>query len=389
MMKWTAIWIAAFLALAMTAVPLMADETEKALIGDIYSGDRIETDQFSPAFLNILPIARLRGISESLRAEYGAMVSLAGEAGQYRLETETHAIPVRITLDADGQIVALFFEPPTALTEDFDATLETIAALPGKIAYLVITDGETVAERNADEPLAVGSAFKLGVLAALKRQIEAGGRSWEDVVRLEDGDRSLGSGLLHTMPTGSPLTVHSVAALMIAQSDNTATDLMMRIVGRGAVAQALGVDTLLTTREFFVLKGDAELRERYVSDPEWRATMPGELAAAPLPDPSLLGVHDEGVQWHVPARRLCALLEEVADLDVISTNAGPARRDEWDQAAFKGGSEIGVLNLSTHATAKDGRTVCLVVTVNARQAIAESDVLSLYGRALQQLAGSQ
>jgi len=363
----------------------MASEAEQTLIEAIYSGERIDEDQFSDAFLNVVTVAQIRAISETMRASYGVMTFLTGDDGEYRLETGTHQIPIKITLDADGRISGLLFEPPTALTATLDETVERIAALPGDVSLLVTVDGETVAARDAEVRLAVGSAFKLGVLAALKRQIDAGERAWDDVVRLEQADISIG-GLLAGMPVGAPLTIHSVAALMIAQSDNTATDLMMRIVGRDGVAEALDIDLPLTTREFFTLKGDADLRDRYLAD---RAAALGEIVTMTLPTADKIGQHNEGVEWYMPAQRLCALLDEVANLDVTAINPGVARPDDWQRVAYKGGSEIGVLNLSTMTEAKDGRTICAVLTVNAPEAVAEDDVFSLYGRMLQQLAMSQ
>ena len=381
-------WLIVLAAMIVTTGAGMASETEERLIRDIYSGDRIASEQFSASFLNAVPITQMRAVSETLRASYGDIVSLTGDDGRYRIETETHAIPVKIVLDETNAITGLLFEPPVALTATLEETLDGLEALPGTIAYLATVGGETIAAHDADRALAVGSAFKLGVLAALKRQIAAGERAWDEVVRFEDADKSLG-GMLAGMPAGSPLTVHSVAALMIAQSDNTATDLMMRVVGREAVADALGIDMPLTTREFFMLKSDAVLRARYLSDPAARPDVLAEIASMPLPDGETLGPHNAGIEWYLSAEKLCVLLAEVGDLDVTRINPGVARRDDWQSVAYKGGSEIGVLNLSTTATTGDGRTICAVLTVNAPDAIAEEEVFSLYGRMLQQLAGSQ
>ena len=80
----------------------------------------------------------------------------------------------------------------------------------------------------------MGSAFKLGVLKALKEQIAGGRHSWDEVAELTAPDLSLPSGIIQGWPMGAPLTLHSLAALMISISDNTATDVLMRVVGRAA-----------------------------------------------------------------------------------------------------------------------------------------------------------
>ena len=97
------------------------------------------------------------------------------------------------------------------------------APCPGQTSVAVarLGDGapELIASIEPDRPLAIGSAFKLFILAELSRQVAAGERRWSDVVTLDR--RSIPSGVLQGWPRGSPLTLHTLAALMISQSDNT------------------------------------------------------------------------------------------------------------------------------------------------------------------------
>lgn len=109
--------------------------------------------------------------------------------------------------------------------------VQKIRALPGQTSLLVRGNQEIVAY-NADQPLAVGSAFKLLVLQALRQQIQAGQHQWDEVVRLKPEWKSLPSGLLQTWPSGTPITLQSLATLMISLSENTATDALIDIVGR-------------------------------------------------------------------------------------------------------------------------------------------------------------
>ncbi|MFL9455456.1 serine hydrolase [Tolypothrix bouteillei VB521301_2] len=53
--------------------------------------------------------------------------------------------------------------------------------------------------------------------------------AWKDVVQLQPSEKSLPSGMLHTWPDGSYLTVQTLASLMISLSDNTATDITQLI----------------------------------------------------------------------------------------------------------------------------------------------------------------
>src|SRR5690606_12626143 len=126
-------------------------------------------------------------------------------------------------LDAEGRIAGLLFEPPVA-SGDLSQQVEAITALPGRTAILVLSNGEAQAEHNADEPLAVGSAAKLAVLKAVREAVEAGQLRWEQVVPLDDSWRSLPTGILQDWPADTPVTIATLANLMISISDNTATD---------------------------------------------------------------------------------------------------------------------------------------------------------------------
>src|SRR5205085_7243909 len=115
-----------------------------------------------------------------------------------------------------------------------------MSTLAPEASYLVTKNGEALYSLNPDTALAVGSAFKLGVLKALKDQIDAGTRKWSDVVELQASDISLPSGTLQIWPVGSPFTLHTLAGLMISISDNTAADMLLKLVGRDKVEAALG-----------------------------------------------------------------------------------------------------------------------------------------------------
>lgn len=136
---------------------------------------------------------------------------------------ERAVVPTRITLDADGRIAGLFFFNPRARVSGLEQAVGDLRALPGRISLLVLEDGRERAALNPETPLAVGSAFKLAVLAALLDHIRAGQRSWRDVVELRSEWKSLPSGILQDWPDGSPLSIYTLASLMISRSDNTGT----------------------------------------------------------------------------------------------------------------------------------------------------------------------
>jgi beta-lactamase class A len=66
-------------------------------------------------------------------------------------------------------------------------------------------------------------------------QISSGKRQWADTTTLIETGRSLPAGLLQDWPLGSPITLHTLAAMMISRSDNTAADHLMLTLGRDAL----------------------------------------------------------------------------------------------------------------------------------------------------------
>jgi beta-lactamase class A len=215
----------------------------------------------------------------------------------------------------------------------------------------------------------------LAVLAALRERIAEGKMSWASVVALDDRWRSLPSGVLQTWPTGSHLTIETLASAMISISDNTAADAVMALVGRDAIERQapVRVRPFLTTRETFVLKApeNRDLLARFrQATPVGRRDVLREVARRPLPSlrsfdlsrPTALDV-----EWFFSARELCALMAKVADLPLMTINPGIADPAEvtasGERIAFKGGSEPGVVNL-TVSVSRGGHEACVAATWN-------------------------
>jgi beta-lactamase class A len=246
--------------------------------------------------------------------------------------------------------------------------------------------------------LAVGSAFKLAVLAALQQRINAGQLSWTQQVTLRAQDKSLPSGVLQTRPNGSRYTVADLARYMISISDNTAADLLIHLVGRAAIAPFIPERDrpILTTRELFVLKDPANkgLRERYLAaaSPAARLAILAQVDQLPLPSLRVLvplfakGPVAPRIEYFFSVRRLCGLMARLQRLPQMSINPGVANPAEWTHVAFKGGSEPGVLNLTTMATARNGVTYCVSATWNNTALLDEGRFEALYSSVLHSLS---
>ncbi|GIW31910.1 MAG: serine hydrolase [Meiothermus sp.] len=376
------------LGLALAQVSL----TPKAALERLFTERPARAEWFAPAFLQQVPLAQVEAILQQLLGGLGRYEGVEPDGPNFRVNFERGVVPAQIALDSEGRIQGLFFRPPqprAALTPE--QLLAEYRKLLGEVSVLVLEGNRERLSLNADRALAVGSSFKLAVLEALRQQIEAGQRRWSDTVPLRPEWKSLPSGTLQNLPDGTPLSLEQYATQMISISDNTATDALISIVGRAAVEKLAPRNRpFLTTREAFVLKNpqNREWLERYRANPAERAALLPQLARLPLPDVSVFagGPVALDVEWFFSTRELCTLMGRVQALPLMSLNPGLANPADWQRVAYKGGSEPGVLNLTTWLTAKDGRQYCVSATWNNPQArLDENQFFLLYTSLLNSL----
>jgi beta-lactamase class A len=310
--------------------------------------------------------------------------------GKYLVVFENGIVPTKITVNKEGQINGLFFQSPQATRSNLEATLESFTNLSGQLSLLVMEDGQELLSINPNVPLSVGSTFKLAVLCALKRQVESKERSWDEVIELQPNWKTLPSGVLQNWPDGAPLTLHTLAALMISGSDNTAAEALMNLVGRRNVEDfAPRNRPFLTPREAFILRDPAnrDLLEGYRNtDESGRLMVLKEAQGRSLPT-TILDAESAtlDVEWFFTAHELCSLMEPVASLPLMSINTGPANPEDWAQIAFKGGSDLGVLNLTTWLLTWKGKAYCVTATWNDNTPLDEAMFFTLYGSLLNYL----
>ncbi|MEO0376555.1 MAG: serine hydrolase [Cyanobacteria bacterium P01_A01_bin.17] len=303
---------------------------------------------------------------------------------------------------------------PASAQDISDHLLRSFNRLEGKVSVLVLeTDvaisalvpsadaGDTVpaktdvqetviAQLNADASLAVASAFKLSVLATLQAQINAGIHTWDEVIDLLPQAKSLPSGILQAWPDKTPITLQTLATLMISISDNTAADALIQLLGPTALKH--NKEPLLTTRQVFTLKNpdNQTLLETYRQSADRIALLP-EIDQASLPKVELVDTVPlaQDIEWFFSTRELCGYMEEVADLPLMQINTGIIDPAPWQQVAFKGGSEPGVLNLTAALTSTTGHQYCVSATWNNDQPLAEYQFFQAYSDLIETLSSAE
>lgn len=282
--------------------------------------------------------------------------------------------------------------------EGFEEIAERLDELPGRVEALVIEDGETLLERGDGAAAPLASVSKLYVLAALAEAIDAEEAEWMDSVTVTDQLRSLPSGTLQDQPDGFSTSLYDAAHRMISISDNTGTEMVMDLLGREAVEEAVAefghhdpeqMQPFLTTRELFQLRwglpelgdgwdelGEAERREVLAEVAEEELDITSE-------DTSRHDL-DFAIDWHASAEDIAELhlgLIDRAESDqqlgeVLNANDGLAEAVEdpwWETMSFKGGGLPGVVTGSWHAQAEDGtgRTVVILLSTEDTEDIAD------------------
>lgn len=136
------------------------------------------------------------------------------------------------------------------------AKLQTlIAGFHGQVSVYAhdLATGQTVAI-DADQPVPTASVIKLGILYTALEQIRAGRAHFNDPITLRHDDQVQGSGVLLFFDTPLQLTFKDALTLMINESDNTATNLVIEHIGLKTVDDqltALGLKNTWLYKEVF------------------------------------------------------------------------------------------------------------------------------------------
>jgi len=380
---------------------------------------------FNDSFTRAMPAEKIRELMLTQFFRHGPVESVsyvrrdseyAGSAEFVFGKGETMLVKLGLNSRAPYSIVTLWFGPVDKGVKDLEAVAQSIGSLRGKTSFALARLGaegpELIAAHEPDLQLAIGSTAKLYLLGLLAKDLAGGQRKLEDLVRLEARLRSLPSGRLQTWPEGSPLTLHSLAAAMISESDNTATDHLLFLLGRtrveGMLAEMGHSDParnmpFLSTGEFFRLRlaeGGAlaeAWRELTVEERREYADVslgalpldPGQLLDMPL-DASII----EQIEWFGSALDLCRAVDwlrratedgKAAPLrSVLGINPGlPLMASEFDFLGYKGGSEPGVLEMAFLVRTRQGNWYALAAGWNdTRRQVDPAQLQALVQRAL-------
>ncbi len=377
---------------------------------------------FTPEFLRQVNEAQLRAIIAQMTQMLGRaekvdhLNPLGDNAAEARIAYEHGTLTLRFAIEPEGahRFTGLRITGAETGEKTLAEVAAAIRALPGETGLIFTRlDGDDTAPIVAvspNRPLAIGSAFKLVILAELVHELNAGVRHWDDIVTLDGSD--LPGGFYAGKAEGTVTTIRDLATKMISVSDNSAADILLKTLGREKVEAMLpvigiadpsGMRPFLSTLEMFKLKGiesgalgdtwltlDEEARRAFLKnkvDPAPIAAIPADLFQDNKPNRI-------AIEWFASP----ADLARVMDWLRLHTENGPAAEARrilsinhgipagiaatWAYVGYKGGSEPGVLDMTLLLQAKDGAWYALSGAWNNADApVAEGRFIGLMARA--------
>jgi len=107
--------------------------------------------------------------------------------------------------------------------------IEEMSDYEGQFAY-VISEGDEVIRFNEHMAASPASTIKVPILVEVLRQCDKGKLALEQMIEIKEADKTGGSGVLQAMNI-SMLSLRDLLTLMIIVSDNTATNIVIELVG--------------------------------------------------------------------------------------------------------------------------------------------------------------
>jgi beta-lactamase class A len=401
-MKRIGLLLAALMAATPPVTPLLAQTAAQApttaTLSDraaqlpaMLKGELDLASFFTPEFLAAVPPAQLTAISASLASQHGAPQAVdrieAADAVRgviyIRFERSVGQFQMMIDPSQGGRVSGLQVTGFSAIGDSIAKVKAEVATLHGATSLVVAELGANAQTEllavNPDQPFAIGSTFKLYILAELADQTSSRKRAWGSVVPFNR--RSFASQATGNWPMGAPVTLHSLAGWMISVSDNGATDTLLAILGRDAVGRrltAIGNSVaprtlpFLNTVEAFALKAESnsDLRTAFLAadEAEQRRLLDSaadRLKLEVIEQSAFTGkpLYIDSIEWFASSRDLVRLLDHLRTIPspkaraIMAINSGVSAdaAARWQYLGYKGGSESGVISMSFLLQSKAGR----------------------------------
>lgn len=358
-------------------------------------------NHFSKSFRKAIPYNKLTEISSGLHKQFGSCSDI--EIPKNALVKEFYTIQkngkklvfnlVVEKMNDKNLITGLLYKGEKTDLIKFSSKKEILNELKkfdGLISTLLIEDGQKILDYKSGETHALGSVFKLYVLATLAKKVESKELDWNKKYPIKNNLKSLPSGVMQNYEKGRMVTLYEMASKMISISDNTATDHLIDILGResiekfisdnGLIAKKSHYTPFLKTRELFAIRAyfkDNDYQKYAEKDRKGRLKMVRKVNKKS--NKKIMGKlknWDEprnisDIEWYATPQEVCKLnfmIQKNQDSrikEIMALNAPFAQENRsFAYTGYKGGSEPGVLEMSYLLQKNDKKWSCLFIGQN-------------------------
>lgn len=358
----------------------------------------VYADDFAPGFIKAVPESYFTSIIKSLTDTTGKCASISQvlvlpSGARYNFVSSTGDYStLDFHIDDKGMIDTFLLHGvslPSVVIKNWADINSYSKNLHGDISVTIKSDTGRSDRRLGDALHPLGSAFKLYVLGTAIDKISNGTLKWTDTFPITKDWKSLPSGQMQDWPDGKAVTVQQYAESMIKISDNTATDHLIHILGRGDVEKQLSImgndfisknEPLLMTSEMFRLKWAAptDIINQFLNGNETvrRDLLNQKIDPTPLSQVGKNGISMENpsfitdIEWFGSTNSLCTAMSTLKNKNSPEAMSILAKSvplldlgasSQWEYGGFKGGSEPGVLTMTFLLKSKSQYWGCVSV----------------------------
>lgn len=150
--------------------------------------------------------------------------------------------------------------------------LEKLECIPGKISfqYENLKSGESF-DYHAEEPMMAASVIKLFIMAVVFEKLENGELHKDQMITVDKEDHVPSCGALTYLHDGIEVTVMDLVTLMIIFSDNSATNILIDLLGMDEINRLIrnfGFEKTVLQRKMFDLEKSGRGIQNYITASE-------------------------------------------------------------------------------------------------------------------------
>ncbi len=374
-------------------------------------------DYFSQGFIKKIKYDDLIQIFTDIAKDDGSCskYSLAvvnGNKAKIRFYTKTTSQKFSLSLDQNNLIAGLQYQGRAESKITFNSESDLYSGF-GKISgikslsLIELDSNKETLGLNSSDSMALGSEFKLYILKNLSEKINSQQVHWDDKIKLQEDLKSLPSGVMQDYPSNQEFRIFDFAALMISQSDNTATDHLIDFLKRDSILNSMvgynsfldKNDPFLSTMDLFRLRTlTQDSLNEYIGLPQIEKNNFLDILKKKYDRNSLMESLKNWdsprdilkAEWFASTSDICNTVNALQHnsvndpkiLQILSINVPFIWTEDdpnFEYVGYKGGSEPGVLTMTFLFKTRNQKWGCLSMAINnEKENLDENAVFDLY-----------